>query len=194
MHLKCPYCGRPGLKRLKSYCCKAHYKLDKKAVRLNIPCRGCGVPQRRVPSAVSKSGVVYCTRCKRAKGENHYKYSTGTYVDKAGYVMTMHNGKYVKQHRLVWEEANQACLFEQGTIHHIRFDLPHNKQYNDPDNLLLLSPKSHARFHRNYELGRLDLAFGILRAAAKQQMHYPLELDQFIAEHSNSEFSLPVDA
>ena len=84
------------------------------------------------------------------------------------------------EHRVVWEEANQASLFETGTIHHIRFDLPHNKVYNDPDNLLLLSDSEHATFHRNFELGNFDKAFGVLRSAAERQLHKPAEIERFI--------------
>lgn len=95
--------------------------------------------------------------------------------------MVLHNGKYIKEHRLVWQESNNATLFESGTIHHIRFDLPHNKLYNDPDNLLLLSDRDHARLHRAFERGDVQTTYGILKSRGRQQLHYPVEIGNFIA-------------
>lgn len=178
--MKCLYCGHKGIKQLDGYCCKAHLKLHKNPQRVTIPCRGCGAPQKRTPSTVSVSGFVYCKRCKRPHGEDHPRYKSGSYVDAAGYRMVLVDGKYHKEHRVVWEEANHACLFEQGTIHHVRFDLPHNKLYNDPDNLLLLSNHYHAKLHREFDLGHHDVAYNILWAQAAMQLHYPVEVDRFI--------------
>lgn len=178
--MKCPYCSRPGLRRWKGYCCKAHRKLHRKPAVRWIPCTGCGAPQRRVPSNTAKSGRVFCRICKRSKGENHYKWKEGSYIDNAGYRMLLVNGLYMREHRIEWQLANKATLFDRGTIHHIRFDLPFNKTYNDPDNLLLLSDEEHGRFHRLYDAARFDEAIEVLQLAAKRQLHYPKEIDNFI--------------
>lgn len=93
--------------------------------------------------------------------------------------MVLVNSHYHKEHRIIWQQANRASLLEKGTIHHIRIDLPHNKLYNDRDNLLLVSDKEHGSFHRLYDAGRYEDAIKVLRMAAERQYYYPKEITNF---------------
>ena len=183
IQMLCTYkgCNQRGLKIYKGYCCKAHHKLATKPQPKVVPCAGCGAPQRRNLSAIAKSGKVYCSRCKRPKGESHYKWTEGSYIDNAGYRVILLDGVYKREHRIVWQEVNRASLLCKGTIHHVRIDLPHNKLHNDPDNLLLVSDEEHGRFHRLYEAERYEEAFQVLRTAASKQLHYPKEIDNLYA-------------
>lgn len=175
--MKCPHCNRPGNKRYRGYCSKVHYKLHKRRPqKINIPCTGCGKVQRRNPSQILPSGNVYCSECKRNRGETHPKWKEGQYINKDGYRMILNNGSYQREHRVVWEGVNKACLLPGGTIHHIDYD----KLNNSRDNLLLFSNEEHGRFHRLIELNRFPEAATLLKVAADRQYYYPIGVDAFI--------------
>ena len=180
LYMKCPKCGRPGKRVFKGYCTKTHYKLEhKKARKKFLPCAECGAIILRNPSQIARSGNVFCKTCKNNKGENHYKWKDGQFVNEGGYRLILVNGSYLREHRVVWENANHATLLPgmQGSIHHVNFD----KLDNSPDNLLLLSNEEHGRFHRLYDTGRRREAGDILRSAAERQSHHPREVASFIA-------------
>ena len=180
----CPRCQRPGRKAYKYYCSKVHYKLEHtKPRKLAIPCASCGVIQMRNPSQISASGNVYCRVCKKASGEDHPKWREGQYLNSEGYRLVLVKGSYLREHRVVWETANKACLIPGalGAIHHIDYD----KLNNTPDNLLLLSNEEHGRFHRLFDAGRLSEAGCILRAARDRQAYHPANVETFIETQCN---------
>lgn len=153
-----------------------HHKLaTKKPDKVIKNCKSCGTVVVRAPSAISKSGNVYCRVCKKPKGEDHGKWAEGQYINKDGYRMILKNGSYQREHRVVWQEVNKACLLSTGTIHHVDYE----KLNNSPDNLLLLSDEEHGRFHRLAQY-RSDEAGEILRAAGLSQLYYPRNIDAWI--------------
>ena len=182
--MRCPRCGNPGKRIYKGYCTKVHYRLEHvKARKIALPCAGCGVVQMRNPSQVSKSGNVYCKRCKGSSGENHYRWKEGQHLSDDGYRLVLVNGSYLREHRVVWENANHACLIpgSQAAIHHIDYD----KLNNTPDNLLLFSNEEHGRFHRWFDAGRFREAESLLRFAGKRQYYYPANITTFIKTQCN---------
>lgn len=181
--MNCPRCGRPGKRAFGGYCTKVHRRLHKKrASKLNIPCAGCGAIQRRNPSEVGASGKVYCKKCKKPSGEGHYRWRDGQHISADGYRIIVIEGRNHREHRVVWERANKACLLPGATIHHI----DSNKLNNEPDNLLLLSAEDHGRFHRYASLKRYEEAASILRVAGQRQFFYPRGVDRWILQHQLS--------
>lgn len=182
--MQCPKCGNPGKRIYKGYCTKVHFNLAHvKPRKLAIPCTTCGVIQMRNPSQVSKSGNVYCKVCKKSSGEQHYKWREGQHLSEDGYRIILKDGSYLREHRVVWENVNNACLIpgSQAAIHHIDYD----KLNNTADNLLLLSNEEHGRFHRLFDARRFPEAGSILRAAGKRQGHYPANIETFISSQCN---------
>lgn len=177
--VSCPRCGNTGYKRFRGYCSKVHYRLDKRPHKVHIACTSCGTIQVRNPSQIAKSGRVFCKSCGKNPGEHHPKWAEGQYISKDGYRLIIINGSYLREHRVVWEEANKASLLPNGTIHHIDYD----KLNNSPDNLLLLSSEEHGRFHRLVEANRRAEAAAILRMAGARQYYYPRNVDSFTRDN-----------
>lgn len=178
--MQCAHCGRPGRKLFKGYCSKSHRLLDrkKKHAKLRLQCKNCGTLVIRNPSQVSKSGNVFCKKCKKNSGELHHKWKEGQYITPEGYRVILKDGSYLPQHRVVWQETNKATLLSTGMVHHVNYD----KLDNSPDNLLLFSSEEHGRFHRLVDAGRREEARDLLRHAADRQHHFPENVASFIRD------------
>ena len=85
-----------------------------------------------------------------SKGSNHPMWNGGiNYI--RGYRQiwnpTHHfrdNRNYVLEHRLVWEQHNNAILLPWADVHHIN----ENKQDNRIENLQAMSHRNHCKHHR----------------------------------------------
>ncbi len=85
------------------------------------------------------------------KGEKNPRWQGGRYVTaKGGYVVVLHKGKYVMEHRLVMAEKIGRPLQPEERVHH----LDGNRQNNDPGNLQLFTNQSaHVKYHWQQEGG-----------------------------------------
>ena len=92
----------------------------------------CGNKVVRSGSALKHKRTFSCG-CNVPKGEDHYNWSGGTWVDVHGYENTRVEGKQVKVHRFVMEEKLGRPLYDNENVHHI------NGVRNDnrPENLEL---------------------------------------------------------
>lgn len=172
----CPRCKRVGKRIYKGYCSKAHYILNKRRTKkVVLPCAYCGDYVKRNPSQVSKSGNVYCKKCKKPRGENHVRWKGGIYNRPDGYRLISTDKGWKREHVVVWEEANKACVlpWAQAHIHH----LDENKLNNSADNLLLLSSEEHGRIHQLFKTDPTK-AFEILIGRAYEQAHFPSEISK----------------
>lgn len=155
--------------------------------KINVPCANCGSVQRRSEASVPDSKIVFCRRCKGAKGENHWNFKDGQYIDRAGYRMILVNGRYEREHRHIWKLYNGAVPLPGAQVHHIDQD----KLNNSPDNLLLLSATEHAQVHRAIDNKKWYIAIRILKMAALRQPYYPKNVGKFILLHG-SKSKVPV--
>ena len=73
------------------------------------------------------------------KGNKHKNWNGGITIDKWGYRHINVNGKYIPEHRYVWENANDK-LEDDWIIHHLNG----NKQDNRVDNLTAMPRKNHS--------------------------------------------------
>lgn len=162
-------------------------KLGQKAKKKVLHCAVCDRPVVRNQSQISYGGKAYCSRCSKNSGATHGNWKEGRYYSGDGYVMILHKGSYVKEHIVRWQEANKACVvpWENAHVHHINF-IEHGKDYNEPDNLVLLSAIDHGRLHRAYDYQGYTLALEILFENCKKQLYYPKQADRFkeLLEHS----------
>lgn len=178
----CPRCGRPGRDAYGGYCSRSHRDLDKKPVTLVLECANCGMPVARSSSQVSKSGRVFCRRCPVNAGENHYRWKEGGYLNPAGYRLILVQNQYVLEHIYIWQQSNCASILPKAKahVHHVNF-LQHGKDYNDPDNLLLLSARDHGSLHRMVDYKHYDGVESLLYERGQAQLHWPAEIDRFLA-------------
>lgn len=169
----CAYCGNPGKKIFGGYCSNVHRHLDTRSVKLILECAGCGRPVVRSSSQVAESGRVFCRRCPKNAGENHYKWKEGQYLNPAGYRLILVQGDYVLEHIYVWQQANKASILKEAGahVHHVNMV----KTDNRPDNLLLLSSQEHGRIHR-YMDSQPKVAYALLNSAGTRQFWYPQEI------------------
>lgn len=75
---------------------------------------------------------------------------TGRRIDSRGYFSVFKNGKYFKEHRILWEEYNNACLLHWGHIHHKNG----NKLDNRIANLEALTKAQHSKIHFDPLVGK----------------------------------------
>jgi hypothetical protein len=80
------------------------------------------------------------------KGADHPAYINGEASHSKGYLMKYSPDHhfatkkgYVMKHRLLWEEANSACLFPWSSVHH----KDGNKRNNDISNLEAMMTYQH---------------------------------------------------
>lgn len=171
--MQCPRCGRPGVKAFEGYCTRVHRLLDKKPAKLLYECAGCGRPVPRTSSQVTETGRVFCNRCPKNAGEQHYKWKEGQYLNSAGYRLILVGNDYRLEHIYVWEQANKAKILREARahVHHVNMI----KNDNRPDNLLLLSAAEHGRIHRYME-SKPYLALRLLKDAGNRQLWFPNEI------------------
>lgn len=108
-----------------------------------------GATGSAVRIAMYKLGIPTRTLSQATSGERHYAWKGGIHKDSSGYVevyMPQHHraGKrgYVRQHILVWEQANGRELANDEIVHHLNG----TKDDNRPENLIVLKKKTHDRF------------------------------------------------
>lgn len=75
------------------------------------------------------------------EGESNPRWRGGQTTLKSGYIVDNKTKKYV--HRLVMEKKIGRELLPNEHIHHIN----HNRGDNSPENLVILSPEEHGRYH-----------------------------------------------
>jgi hypothetical protein len=84
------------------------------------------------------------------KGSDHGMWKGGKWLDPRGYVLIKANHPfsnvrgYVYEHRLVWEEYNNAMILPWIEVHHIN----EIKNDNRIENLQLITKSNHARGHQ----------------------------------------------
>lgn len=170
--MTCPKCGRRGRKAFKGYCTRVHQQLSAPPRYIRRECSSCGSIVVRPPSRISKGGRVYCKRCSKNSGENHPRWKEGQYLNAAGYRMVLQKNEYYLEHRLTWEEANNACLLPSAKgiviIHHINMV----KTDNRPENLALMSNEEHGRIHRLMDAQKYLEAKDILVRWLEQQAFF----------------------
>ena len=74
-----------------------------------------------------------------SKGENHKNWNGGTTIDRWGYRKVNINGKYILEHRYVWEDINGE-LQKNWIVHHLNG----NKLDNRIENLVAMPRKHHS--------------------------------------------------
>jgi hypothetical protein len=89
-------------------------------------------------------------------------YEGDTYVCSThGYVMELHNGKWVRQHRLRMEKKLGRKLERWEVVHH-RDD---NKENNDLDNLRLMNDPDHKSLHSSKRKHKPETKLKMSKAA-----------------------------
>lgn len=76
----------------------------------------------------------------------------GGFVMRNGYKACRINGQKIYIHRYVMEQKLGRKLSKNEHVHHIN----HDKLDNRPENLVLLTPTEHAKYHANVMWGNLD--------------------------------------
>lgn len=75
-------------------------------------------------------------------GENSPTWKGGITINWSGYRLKKVDKKYIREHRLIFEEHNKCCLLPWSHVHHING----NKKDNDPRNLLGMTHSQHSTF------------------------------------------------
>ena len=151
MEVKCQLCGKgfEAKRRDARYCAECrpikHREYGRKSDarvkrRFGGNCEVCG-------AAISR-GSNRCRKC-RFLGDHNPAWNGGHYKGPNGYVYVytpdhpkanMYHGRYVAEHRLVWEKANNQILPDGWLIHHINGI----RNDNRPENLVALQPTGHS--------------------------------------------------
>lgn len=100
-------------------------------------------PHNKGISGYSNNGTFKCGHAGMA-AEHNPMWKGGTSTTKAGYVVDNHTKKYV--HRIVMESKMGRKLLPNEHVHHIN----HDRGDNSPDNLVILSPEEHGRYHAKH--------------------------------------------
>ena len=79
------------------------------------------------------------------KGSDNPNWRGGTSLMRNGYLEMRLNGKKKYVHRFVMEQKLGRELLRHEQVHHIN----HNKLDNRPENLEIVSPSEHGRYHAN---------------------------------------------
>lgn len=89
----------------------------------------------------SEASIAKMSASKKGKycREESPRWKGGRRIDSAGYVLIRIGDHYELEHQLVAEQKLGRSLLPDERVHHIDGD----KQNNNPDNLMLLSPKDH---------------------------------------------------
>lgn len=116
-----------------------------------------GVQTYSSPWNKGKTGLQFYSEEHRRKisiaktGSNNPTWKGGRKITKEGYIYVYRKGhhraceNYVYEHILVYEDHHKCCILPWIHTHHI----DRNRQNNNIDNLMLLSPKEHRRIHYN---------------------------------------------
>lgn len=104
-------------------------------------CAGCGAPVTR------RSELCLSCRAKTRKGEKNPSWKGGRTEHDSGYWQIRIDGKYVMEHRRVWEQAN-GPIPEGFEVHHLNGDPSDNRI----ENLMAMSKKDHHTQHKVYEV------------------------------------------
>jgi len=149
MEVKCQICGKDfEAKRGDAKYCSICYKVKRKewerkteAKRRFVgECQICGKPISR--------GSKRCESC-RFLGDKNPAWKGGIHKAVNGYVYIYapshpkadkYHGRYVAEHRLVWEKAHGELLPDGWLIHHINGIRDDNR----PENLVALKPSGHS--------------------------------------------------
>ena len=99
-----------------------------------------------------------CTECCRTRlnlgGANNLQH-----------VNTRRNGVSILKHRLIAENILHRKLLQDECVHH----LDHNKQNNDPTNLILIHTKDHSKLHDYLRTERLNRMWDIDTAMLEKE-------------------------
>lgn len=76
-------------------------------------------------------------------GEESPSWKGGKSPHSGGYNTLNINGKYVLEHRIIWEQYHNACLLPWSHVHH----RDGNKKNNDIDNLEGMTSIQHIKLH-----------------------------------------------
>ena len=84
-------------------------------------------------------------------GDKAPNWRGGVSLMRNGYLQIRVDGRRVYLHRLIAEQKEGRLLTPKEQVHHI----DHDKLNNSPDNLVVLTPEQHARYHSNVMWGNL---------------------------------------
>lgn len=135
----CSQCDMPITDMNKTGLCKPHWLGSKagcthsKTLPYNKGrvCRTCRLPIR------NKNKTGYCRKCLRAK-----QISTKgcSYITTQGYRYILVDGRYIPEHRYIWEQTHHCRLPKKWVVHHLNGI----KNDNRPENLEGLPRKRHS--------------------------------------------------
>lgn len=80
---------------------------------------------------------------KTRKGDKHYAWKGGRFIHHTGYAYVYRNGRYIYEHRAVYEEHYKCCLLPSTIIHH----KDGNKLNNKIRNLRPMTASEHRSLH-----------------------------------------------
>lgn len=148
---KCKICGGVVPKHRK-YCSRPCYLVDKpntiRKPRVKFTCKACGKIRWVLPSVVKLR--TYCSKecadkekMESFKGENNPSWKGGYYIGQNGYRYKRIDGKYVLEHKFVFEKHYGIKVPRGFLVHH----KDKNKMNNSIENLEMMTYKQHSRFH-----------------------------------------------
>lgn len=152
---KCYGISRKGIKYPKWLCEKiGKARIGKyTAPRMKVKCSYCHKSTvKRISRTIhKKSSFYFCShqchtkwRYGKFKKANNPGWKGGiTYA--GGYRLILHNGEYVREHRLIMERFLKRKLKPNEYVHHIN----QNKLDNRIENLQILSPEEHTKLHES---------------------------------------------
>lgn len=140
--VSCAFCGSSievttqRFKTAKNHFCSSLCQGMSRRTGRSIPCSVCGMPTYRKAHQIRNTGKTFCSyKCMR---------QPRPHLATDGYIKINHNGKQVRQHRVVMESIIGRPLLRSEHVHHINGDRSDNR----PQNLQLIDGREHIRQHR----------------------------------------------